>query len=131
MDANYTLPNWKLIDYTLETIRKNQEGFDMSFYLSGSVYAPECKTTMCFAGWVLTLTGHDLQWKKVEGFSRIVLDDQASSYDNSFIGRAAAQELNIDETSAENIFYACHINNNVDVLEQHILHVLGPRPKEY
>lgn len=112
-------PNWKLIDHTLEAIRESPERFNMRSFVSA------CGTTMCFAGWALTLTGHTLEADFPSGHTYLDGDAYAE------IADLAAQELNIDDVSADRIFYATLLGDDVDKLEALILDTFGGRPENY
>jgi len=132
VDANHALPNWKMIDHVLDSIKEDEDGFSMCSWVKSGKRG-DCKTTKCFAGWTLELTGHSVTFNDrnsdmeygVHVDGRIA-EPLMVSKRQDIVG-LTAQELNMSYADTHDICYSTRLGT-VEELEERILEILGPRP---
>lgn len=121
--STITKPNAELAYRVIDHIDANPEQWNQQAWVS------DCGAAYCFAGWALTLTGHELKLvRRADGPSRMDLDDIMGVYADH-VQSAAAAELGLagfsGRNDAEMLFSP---DNSRETLGELVTEIFGPRP---
>lgn len=75
----------------------------------------ECGTTMCFAGWAVTLAGAKMEFFDIRHDLKRAYDCTLPSGESRNISDYAAELLGVNETQREALFH--NMNNDIDVIK--------------
>ena len=106
-----TVFNADFADSVIGAIEAHPEQHNQSMWAQQN----ECGTTMCFAGWAVTLAGAKLEFFDIapdikRAYDCVLPDGQVRN-----ISDYAAKLLGINETQREALFH--NMNNNLDVIK--------------